>query len=228
MSKKSKHSRRNRPFASRKGKRAHKVSPPARAHKRTSEPLTAYLEKFKRAQLERSSISTPCGACDICCRSGYEVTPEEGDNLSLFTGRTPDEKPILPLSEDGSCGYLGEEGCTVYERRPTQCRLYDCRPMAIAGFRYAGNARAELNAVIDRWDPLDMLKTHEDEVAWGAVKLAAMKTYESMPSPCVETAACAAMIGYPPYLQMTRMAIQEINQLSVSQCSELLRCLGHD
>lgn len=34
---------------------------------------------------------------------------------------------MLKVKDNGECTYLGENGCTIYERRPYMCRIYDCR-----------------------------------------------------------------------------------------------------
>ena len=34
---------------------------------------------------------------------------------------------VLDTEANGACVYLGESGCTIYERRPLLCRSFDCR-----------------------------------------------------------------------------------------------------
>jgi Fe-S-cluster containining protein len=36
---------------------------------------------------------------------------------------------VLKSKPDGSCVYLGDQGCSIYERRPQMCRAFDCRLM---------------------------------------------------------------------------------------------------
>jgi len=38
-----------------------------------------------------------------------------------------DGKRCLPKRPDGACIYLGDTGCTIYEKRPQACRAFDCR-----------------------------------------------------------------------------------------------------
>ena len=33
----------------------------------------------------------------------------------------------LATTPSGACVYLGESGCTIYSRRPSLCRSFDCR-----------------------------------------------------------------------------------------------------
>jgi len=63
--------------------------------------------------------------------------PEDGDDPSAFdtvemtmpnlaTGRI-EKRHTLKHKPNGDCVYLGESGCTIYDRRPAICRSFDCR-----------------------------------------------------------------------------------------------------
>lgn len=76
----------------------------------------------------------PCNGCTLCCRHDVILLyEEEGDDVSSY--ETEDftvpfdgkDRPILKHTPDGGCFYLGEKGCTIYERRPAICRAFDCR-----------------------------------------------------------------------------------------------------
>jgi hypothetical protein len=34
---------------------------------------------------------------------------------------------VLATEPNGQCVYLGDSGCTIYDRRPLLCRTFDCR-----------------------------------------------------------------------------------------------------
>jgi hypothetical protein len=34
---------------------------------------------------------------------------------------------LLATEANGQCVYLGQSGCTIYDRRPLLCRSFDCR-----------------------------------------------------------------------------------------------------
>lgn len=71
----------------------------------------------------------PCDGCTLCCHF-YNVMLDEaaGDDLASYhTTRQPDGTIILARRADGACVYLGERGCTIHDRRPAECRAYDCR-----------------------------------------------------------------------------------------------------
>lgn len=59
--------------------------------------------------------------------------PELGDDADSYehrvAGAGADGTPVFVLAADerGRCVYLGERGCTIYERRPYLCRSFDCR-----------------------------------------------------------------------------------------------------
>jgi len=77
----------------------------------------------------------PCGACTKCCNSnqGLYLHPEQGDDVGSYQVRVLANEAnggliyLLATKENGSCVYLGETGCTIYERRPLLCRSFDCR-----------------------------------------------------------------------------------------------------
>jgi Fe-S-cluster containining protein len=67
------------------------------------------------------------------------VLPERGDRLedydhvpaqltgSLLEAYGGIDRQALKRTSDGKCIYLGPEGCTIYDRRPHQCKIFDCR-----------------------------------------------------------------------------------------------------
>jgi len=74
--------------------------------------------------------TVPCGTCTLCCY-GQDVVLLAGDDATLDAvpaniigvGRVR----VLRRRSDGACVYLGPDGCTIYERRPHVCRIFDCR-----------------------------------------------------------------------------------------------------
>lgn len=85
-------------------------------------------------ELQRSSpFSYECRACSRCCRNKkIQVNPYELARLGLALGL-----PVIELVErftvqgvhlqqrqDGTCVFLGSDGCSVHVHRPLACRLY--------------------------------------------------------------------------------------------------------
>ena len=100
-----------------------------------------------RAALLRSlddgtPTDVPCEGCTACCRSHQFVLIEPDDRATLkrvdprllapAPGR-PAGWMVMGFDQDGRCPMLGEAGCTIYEDRPRNCRVYDCRVFAATG-----------------------------------------------------------------------------------------------
>ena len=70
-----------------------------------------------------------CGSCHACCYQIAMLT-ENDDPLKYRTDSIVTEKGerirILKRNEDGSCTYLGPDGCTIYGEHPEVCRSFHC------------------------------------------------------------------------------------------------------
>lgn len=78
----------------------------------------------------------PCGDCHRCCRMMTLLRPDKGDDISQYVTaqwyRDGINRPpvmILDRLPNGDCAYLGEHGCTIHDRAPYECRMYDCREL---------------------------------------------------------------------------------------------------
>lgn len=80
------------------------------------------------------SVSVACNGCTACCR-GEAIFLQPDDNPLLFETvevYDPTKKRfgrMLKQTEDLACIYLGDGGCTIHERRPIICRVFDCAAM---------------------------------------------------------------------------------------------------
>ena len=82
-----------------------------------------------------------CAGCTACCRGQLVVLVEEdGDQAQYETvpleGAGDPTLRQLKNKVDGSCTYLTDQGCSIYDRRPAMCRSFDCRLLvrsALAG-----------------------------------------------------------------------------------------------
>lgn len=76
----------------------------------------------------------PCNGCVTCCKKdNIFLMPEHGDDPTQYVTE-PSRHPLsgvegvmIAHKENGDCYYLGETGCTIYDKRPACCRAYDCR-----------------------------------------------------------------------------------------------------
>jgi len=100
-----------------------------------------------RAQLRdalagRTDANVACGTCTACCTSGQfvHIGPDEtealaaiGPELLFAAPGMPDGHVLMGYDDRGHCPMLGDNGCSIYDRRPRTCRTYDCRIFAAAG-----------------------------------------------------------------------------------------------
>lgn len=79
--------------------------------------------------LHQGERAVPCNGCTSCCRREQIGIHRDFDDFSKLTAHGPERDGLAELKRkpDGSFIYLGESGCTVYEYRPMQCRVFDCR-----------------------------------------------------------------------------------------------------
>lgn len=98
--------------------------------------------------MERTTMKVPCNGCTLCChRDLIPLMPEFGDDPAQYETEIIAGQLVLKRAANGDCFYLDRaKGCTIYERRPTTCREFDCA----AAYRItgaAGRAKAIANGV---------------------------------------------------------------------------------
>jgi Fe-S-cluster containining protein len=79
----------------------------------------------------------PCNGCTACCHADViQLYPQHGDDVESYEHVVvpiPDSRmnhayaAILKKGEDGNCIYLREGRCSIWERAPFICRIFDCR-----------------------------------------------------------------------------------------------------
>lgn len=80
-------------------------------------------------------VTVPCNGCTLCCkREAITLLPEEGDNPEDYGDALEEGIPghpgvalVLKHKPNGDCIFLGDGGCTIYDKRPVICRHFDCR-----------------------------------------------------------------------------------------------------
>lgn len=118
----------------------------------------AWLERMRAALRHEDDADVPCGDCCACCSTSHfvHIGPDETETLSVAPGALlfpapglPAGHVVLPYDERGRCPLLDEGGrCTIYDRRPRTCRIYDCRVFAAAEL---DADREEITARARRW-----------------------------------------------------------------------------
>lgn len=72
-----------------------------------------------------------CGGCRACCYGidGPLIKEDEVENYDCHEAE--EGKWRLDQKEEGGCVYLVEEGCGIYETRPSVCQDFDCRSLVL-------------------------------------------------------------------------------------------------
>ena len=89
--------------------------------------------KRKRKHKRQITRAVPCDGCTVCCQwEPVQLHPEEGDRASQYHTRVYRGHHALIQSTAGDCIYLDPDaGCTIYDRRPSSCRAFDCAVVAL-------------------------------------------------------------------------------------------------
>ena len=77
----------------------------------------------------------PCGPCSACCRFAITPVSVEEQAREHYEAEVREVSGIgkawtLKRRPDGSCVYLVENRCSIWERAPWTCRDFDCRVTA--------------------------------------------------------------------------------------------------
>jgi putative zinc- or iron-chelating protein len=94
----------------------------------------AWANEMLRTITEEQRTVVPCGGCTECCRHALVEVHEHLDDASQYqTVVRPNRQRFLKQRADGSCVYLIDNVCSIYERRPFVCRAFDCRMYMLLG-----------------------------------------------------------------------------------------------
>jgi len=76
----------------------------------------------------KDEVKIDCGACHGCCHQLVSLEPEDMVRSDIRWALDPVfDNPVLKRRPDGACVYLDNLfGCTIYDRRPVLCRVFDC------------------------------------------------------------------------------------------------------
>ncbi len=79
--------------------------------------------------MSNKNTEVPCNGCQLCCHRDT-ITIQVGDDAASYKTVPHERIPgalMLDHKPNDDCIYLGDAGCTIYERRPQICRDMDCR-----------------------------------------------------------------------------------------------------
>ena len=114
--------------------------------------LLAY-QRFKltgeRSELAAMTSTVNCRSCRACCVDFVETSLLPGDSGDGLDTEIRDGKRFLRKKANGECVHLQDGGCSVYEHRPSACRVFDCRDFAVS--KLTNPDLPLLNEAIAQW-----------------------------------------------------------------------------
>jgi hypothetical protein len=202
---------------------------PSLARKPFGCALTTYARLRKKiilAALQGQPITvatTPdCGTCTACCRFDLNEA-KKGDDLSLFVEQGVQNRVrwVLPRQENGDCAYLEHAACTVYQRRPSMCRIFDCRDYVATGVMPGSTSK--VFEASTQWDLRTALRRPDDWQTYLALRLATQESIRGGKTSAEEIAGTSLLYcdNYLPssrriYGKLTSMAPEDrLNAIEV-------------
>jgi len=82
-------------------------------------PLEAYMPISGDAKVA-------CGSCNLCCKKARIPILQSYDDANAYQTEFLGGVLCLQHKPNGDCIYLGDAGCTIYDKRPAVCRKYSC------------------------------------------------------------------------------------------------------
>jgi Fe-S-cluster containining protein len=118
--------------------------------------LQSVLLSFKTG----AEIDVPCGHCRGCCSAGrfVHLTPSDQSAHSVIPKQLLHRAPEMPKGyaimgylSGGLCPMLKAGNCSIYQNRPSTCRAFDCRILAVAGLHIEGQWNERINNRVRAW-----------------------------------------------------------------------------
>lgn len=136
-------------------------------------------------------MNVPCGECNACCRSpNMKVGLTHDEAMQLPSVEYLNGGWSLKKNEDGSCSLLIEGRCSIYDRRPKACRVYDCRLRNVIGVMPANDpimkdaylqwSAPRFETVEDRYSSIALITAYREACkrGSGAPVVHAVETYK--------------------------------------------------
>lgn len=86
--------------------------------------------------MQTSRKKVACDGCTRCCQGFQQIMlqaeddPDQYQTTAAISALNGEPGIALVQRANGDCIYLGDAGCTIYDRAPVLCRSFDCRGMA--------------------------------------------------------------------------------------------------
>jgi hypothetical protein len=166
---------------------------------RPAPSVMSFLKHYARGRAD-----VPCRqyGCVGCCRTPDMRAMLEPHELErgFDTETMPDGARVIAKRPDGTCTYLGDDGCMIYADRPAACRTFDCRAFSLARASWPNNP--EMNQVVRSWQW--RTPTTDDLDAAAAFRAAVADARRRHPRG--ESAVAEAMVTWRRFLDAARRA----------------------
>lgn len=79
-----------------------------------------------------ATANVPCAGCTACCKNELvflmpNENPADYESVAVVNPLNGQPGFALAHKPNKECVYLDASGCTIHERRPVICRVFDCR-----------------------------------------------------------------------------------------------------
>jgi Putative zinc- or iron-chelating domain len=102
-----------------------------------------------RSELAALTSTVSCRSCRACCVDFADTPVLPFESVEGLDVEIRDGRRFLRKKPNGECIHLQEGGCSVYEYRPSTCRVFDCRDFAVGGL--SNPNLPQLNEAIAQW-----------------------------------------------------------------------------
>jgi Fe-S-cluster containining protein len=107
------------------------------------------------ARWSRSRGDVPCGDCHRCCTGhAFEqigLEPFEVARFPQAIWHEETQEHAIPWT-DGRCPFFIDGRCSIYEHRPSTCRVFDCRIYLVQTVPVYKAQMPLIADVLDMWD----------------------------------------------------------------------------
>lgn len=178
---------------------------------------TKLLKEFAKVY-DTHEAKVPCNGCTACCRSRSTMADLQPDELTLFPEAVMDSEVgwVLPQRPDGSCVHLIDDRCSIYERRPLACRIFDCRMAALLQVMSSDPVMVEAT---QQWKQPELDKK-KDRVALMALKLAGLQAMKF--SDAYWEIISMAYANYQNFINQARDLLAKFERIPPHQLTELM------
>ena len=108
-----------------------------------------------------------CRSCGMCCRGAFFVNIKISENEITPLNQTTNLKPFARKNKFYSpqpCPELGTHGCSIYDRRPIDCKNYECQLLDClkSGIKSLDECLSDVHLLRNKYDELCSFMLKQD------------------------------------------------------------------